>query len=274
MTDKSLVTMNPKRTLDPALSILASRILKTVGVVAVLAGLIQLMIALIPYQIFDRQWQLTLTTQAVDRGLVPLLGLVLILMGFWIDHSLEDLPVRRSFWQNPRAYVFAFASLLGLIFVLIFPLHLYNMGQEFTARSGIINDQVKQRNDQLEGRIQSEIATRRAQITQLLGATDEQLSQLTQSGQLTQEQAGVIRKFKAEPGGVDPFLATQAQDLRTQGESQIKAQETQDRQLLELETKKLGLRVGINSLLLAIGYIVLGWLGLRHLLSNSPSPIP
>ncbi|HEY9639099.1 MAG TPA: HpsJ family protein [Coleofasciculaceae cyanobacterium] len=258
--------MNPKNALaSSSVSPLASRTLKTVGVIVVLAALLDTLILSMPYQLLERQWQINFTTQLVDRGVVPLVGLVLLLVGFWIDSSTRDVPPSKTVWQNPRFYVFVFSSLLGLLFLLLFPLHLVNVAQERTAAITQVDKQATDAETQLNTRLQSEITSQRSQITQLLGATDEQLTQLVQNGQLTQEQAGLIRKFKADPKGVDPFLKQREDELRTQSQTSIRTQKQQAEQNLSTESLKSGLRIGISSLLLAIGYTVMGWSGLRNL---------
>jgi hypothetical protein len=257
--------MNPKNALASSSSPLAARTLKIVGVIVVLAALLDTLILSMPYQLLERQWQINFTTQLVDRGVVPLVGLVLVLVGFWIDSITRDLPASKTIWQNPRLYVFVLSSFLGLLFLLLFPLHLANVAQERTATIAQINKQATDAETQLNNRLQSEINSQRSQITQLLGATDEQLTQLTQNGQLNQEQAGLIRKFKADPQGVDSFLKQREDQLRAQSQTTIRTQKQQAEANLSTESLKSGLRIGISSLLLAIGYTVMGWAGLLNL---------
>ena len=257
--------MNPKALSRPSLSPLASRTLKTVGIIVILASLLDVLVLSIPYKIAEQQWQINFVSQAVDRGVVPLVGLVLLLVGFWIDGVGDDLPERKPLWQDLRLYAFILASILGLAFLLMFPLHLNNVNGAYRTALTQINKQSTDAQGQLEVRLQQEVGSRRSEITQLLGATDEQLAQLEQSGQLSKEQADLVRKFKADRNSVEPFLQGQEADLRKQATGEIDKQKQQAEQALATETLKSGLRIGIISLLLAIGYSLIGWTGLRNL---------
>lgn len=258
--------MNPKNTLGiSSISPLASRTLKTVGVIVILATILDTLILSMPYQWVERTWQISVSTQVVDRGVVPLVGLVLLLVGFWIDSTTREVPPSKTVWQNPRLYAFVLSSLLGLLFLVVFPLHLSNVAQERTATLTQINNQAIDAETQLNTRLQSEISSQRGQITQLLGATNEQLTQLEQNSQLTKEQTDLIRKFKADPKGIDPFLKQREEELRTRSQTEIRSQKQQAEQTLSTESLKSGLRVGVSSLLLAIGYALIGWTGLLSL---------
>ena len=256
--------MNPKALSSPSLSPIASRTLKIVGIIIILASLLDVFVLSMPYKITEQQWQVSFISQAVERGVVPLVGLVLLLVGFWID-GVSRLPDRKPLWQDLRLYAFILASLLGLAFLLMFPLYLNSMNGAYQTTRTQINKQFTDAQGQIEVRLQQEVGSRRAEITQLLGATDEQLTQLEQAGQLSAEQAGLVRKFKADRNSVEPFLQGQETDLRKQAIAEIAKQKQQAEQSLSTETLKSGLRIGISSLLLAIGYSVIGWTGLQNL---------
>ena len=265
--------MNPKALSRPSLSPLASRTLKIVGIIIILAALLDVFVLSMPYKITEQQWQVGFISQAVDRGGISLIGLVLLLVGFWIDSVSEDLPDRKPLWQDLRLYAFLLASLLGLAFLLMFPLYLNSVNGVYHTALTQINQQSTDTQHRLEAerdsKIQQEIGLRRSEITQLLGATNEQLVQLQQAGRLSKEQADLVQKFKADRNSIEPFLQKQETDLSKQLTAEIAngvvKQKQQAEQSLATETLKSGLRIGISSLLLAIGYIAIGWTGLRNL---------
>ncbi len=258
--------MNPKNALSSSsISLLASRTLKVVGIIVVLAALLDIVILSMPYQFSERSWQINFVTQVVDRGVVPLVGLVLVLVGFWIDSISGDRAIGKTVWQSPRFYTFAFASLMGLFFLLLFPLHLNNVRLEYANGITQITKQTTDAEAQLNTRLKTEVESQRSQITQLIGATDEQLTQVEQNGQLTKEQADLIRKFKADPKGIDPFLSQREAELRNKAATEIRTQKQKVEDTLRTDSLKSGLRVSVSSLLLAIGYVAMGWMGLRSL---------
>lgn len=245
------------------LSVLASRALKTVGIVVLIGALLDIFILPIPYQL-DRQWQIDFVTQAADRGISLLVGIVLFLTGYWVDGAAGLASEKKSIWQDGRFYAFILASILGLFFLLLFPFHLNNVRLGHEEAQTQIAAQVKTAETNLNTQIQTEMDSRRQQIQQLLPATDEQLSELTKNNQLTKEQADLIRKFKANPSEVDTFLKKQEDDLRSKLKGEIGTQQQQAQEKVKQEALKSGLRVGVTNLILAIGFITIGWLGLRN----------
>lgn len=247
-------------------SVLASRTLKTVGVIMVLATLIDLIILPMPYQWGDRQWQINVVTQLVDRGIVPLVGIVLFLTGFWIDSNAGIGSEKRSMVTDPRFWACALASVMGLCYLLMFPLHLNNVRLGNEQAITTLNQQASQAETQLLGdRLKADVEAQRQQINLLLTATDEQIQQLIQQNRLTQEQADLVKRFKANPKDLEPFLQQREQEARNQLQTRIGSEKQQQQQRIQSEALKSGLRVSISSLLLAVGFAVIGWTGLRNL---------
>jgi inner membrane protein involved in colicin E2 resistance len=166
--------------------------------------------------------------------------------------------------QDLRFWVFLLASLLGLIFLLLVPLHINNIVQQ----SNETFQQINQKATQAETQIQNETQ----QVNALL-KDEQKLSELEkaiESGQIPGNQlpqAQLLRQqlqtFKKDPNALNKQVEAAKNKIRT------------EKQNAENETKtgalKLGLRTGLSSLLLAIGYIVIGWTGFRSLGSSSVS---
>ncbi|MCY7282895.1 MAG: HpsJ family protein [Cyanobacteria bacterium CAN_BIN43] len=246
-------------------SVLVSRTLKTVGVVIVLATLLDIGIAAIPYNFADRLWQIGFTTSLVDRGIVPMVGIVLFLTGFWIDSNLENDIERKSLFADPRFWALALASLLGAIYLILFPLHLSNIGWSNQQALEQISQKAKQAETELGNQLNTEVNSQRSQINQLLATSDEQLGQLVTNNQLSKEQADLIRKFKADPKAVEPFLNKRIEETKTQLQTRIATEKLAAEKKAKTESLKSGLRIGISSLLLAAGFITIGWSGLRNI---------
>ncbi|MBF2051197.1 MAG: hypothetical protein IGS54_28190 [Elainella sp. C42_A2020_010] len=242
---------------------LVALILKTAGVVITLAALLDMFILPLPYQFLDRSWQISFVTAWVERGIVPLVGIVLFLIGFAVEGGLEK--ERKSLWQDPRFWAYVLASLLGLLYVLMFPLHLNNVRLANQSAIEQVNQQATEAETELNNQVNTEIESRRQQISQLLTASDSEISQLVQAGQLTQEQANLIKGFKANPSSVEPFLKKQEGELRNQVQTEIGVRKQKAQESRKTEDLKSGLRIGLSSLLLAVGFITVGWTGLRNL---------
>jgi hypothetical protein len=245
-----------------SVSSLIGYILKTVGIVITLAALLDMFLLPIPYQLAEQQWQINFVTAFVDRGIVPLVGLVLFLTGFAVDGATVE---RKAAWQDPRFWAFILASVLGVTYVLMFPFHLNNVRLANQSAIETVNQQATQAETELSERLQSELDARRQQINQLLTASDSQIAQLIEGGQLTQDQADLVQRFKADPNSIEPFLKQQGEELQTQLQTEIGLRKKQAQESRRTEDLKSGLRIGIGSLLLAIGFSIVGWTGLRNL---------
>ena len=259
----------------PENSPLAARILKLVGVVLILVSLLDFVILSFPFNPLARDWQISFATQVVDRGIIPMVGLALLFAGYWIDNIPSDSPTDRLSWLGLRFWALLFSSLLGLLFLLMFPLHINNVIQARAEAIGRINKDVNQAQTQLQAQLGSEQAQAeiesqqglfKSQISDLL-QNQQRLDQALQSEQVPEQFKNILRQAKANPQAVDQLLKQQfsAEALRTQGLTQIQARQKAAEQQADREAWRSGLRVSISSLLLSIAYIVIGWTGLRSM---------
>jgi len=255
----------------------AALALKVIGVVLILSFLLDFLILLLPFQPTDRGWQINLATALVDRGIVPMVGLGSLLIGYWID-SVGDSDRPRGI--DLRFPAFILSSVLGLIFLLIFPLHLNNVNQAKAQTISQITQEADQAEKQLDNQLnqfQAQLNTDqgKAQLEQLRAQARAQFSDLLKdeqkykqalaSPQLPQSQKDLLQKFKANPQELDKFIAQQTdpQGLATQRKAQIRQRKEDAEKQARDNAWKSGLRIGISSLLLSIGYIIIGWTGLR-----------
>lgn len=252
-----------KATSSRPLSTLVARAMQAVGVVITLSSIFDIIVSSIPFQLVDRDWQIEFVTQAVDRGIVPLVGVVLFLTGCWISNRSETEG--KGFWLDPRFWALVLASALGAFYLVIFPLHLNNVRLAYQNSAQDISQQVADTEKQLNSQIETELKSQQEQISLLVSATDEQLDQLVKEGRLSADQRELVKKFKADPNSVEPFLTKQRQELNTQAQTKLGTSREQAQQQLKTNALKSGLRVGVGSLLLSIGFMVIGWLGLKNL---------
>jgi flagellar biosynthesis GTPase FlhF len=254
----------------------ASRTLKVVGIILILSFLVDVLILSFPFQPTNSGWQIRLATAFVDRGIVPLVGLGMLFAGHWVDSFDDSSPAG----VDLRFPALILSSILGLIFLLIFPLHLNNVRQasdreiqQITATAQEAETQVDNQLSQVQARLNNEQAKAqiekqrnqvKAQFSELL-KDETRYNQALENPNIPQEQKDLLKKFKADPKALDQFVEEQSdpQQLANQRKTQIR----QNKEAAEKRAKdsawKSGLRVGISSLLLSIGYIIIGWTGLR-----------
>ncbi|MDJ0775490.1 MAG: HpsJ family protein [Mastigocoleus sp. MO_167.B18] len=258
----------------------AGRTLKVVGIILILSFLIDFIILLLPFQPTDRTWQISLATALVDRGIVPIVGLGMLFSGYWADSFANDNSGNSGIDLRMPALILS--SILGLMFLLIFPLHLNNVRQASTQRVEQINKQAEQAQtqlsrqaSQLEAQLNSEqgkavLENRRkqlkAQITELL-KDEKKYNEALANPALNSNLKELLNKAKANPKDIDKLVAQQIdpQALAKQQLSQINERKEEAAKRERDGAWRSGVRIGISSLLLAIGYIIIGWTGLRNM---------
>lgn len=262
-----------KATTNRYFSSVTVRSLKIVGILLIVSTLIDFFVLAIPFNLTARAWQMGLTSKLVDRGIVPMVGIALLLIGSWIEMSLGSGQNLSKPLLDIKIWAVGLACFLGLLYLLLFPLHLINTRSERQEALAQINQQAIQLESQLEQQIGSEAFREevlrrqnllKSQLSSLL-SNEEQLNQALQSQQLSPQLKTVLEQSRTNPQVLEQFLAQQAQQLPSQLLEEIRTQQQQ----LEAETKtrtlKSSLQTGISSLLLAIGYTAIGWTGIRNL---------
>ncbi|MCL6749493.1 HpsJ family protein [Nostoc sp. CCCryo 231-06] len=252
--------------------------LKVVGIICILSFFVDFFILLLPFQPTDRVWQINLATALVDRGIVPLVGLGLLFAAYWIDSA--DAASDRPQGMDLRFPAVILSSILGLMFLLIFPLHLNNVNQAKTQTLNRIAQEGDQAETQVNNRLlqlQAQLTTEqgKAQLNQLRTQTKAQFSEILkdeqrykqaiESSQIPANIKELLKKAKTDPQVLDKAIEQQTdiQTLRTQQLSQVRQRREEAEKQAKDTAWKSGLRIGISSLLLSIGYIIIGWTGLR-----------
>jgi hypothetical protein len=241
-------------------SLLTPLALKTAGLVLILSSMVDLLFVLLypPAGLSDAadksQFWVYATTQLVDRGLLPLIGICLVIAGDWIKIvSTEDGGGRSNAW---RIGIFSFASFLGLMFILTIPFQLYkaneSQGQalkDIETQAKLVQSQVQQQLSapQDKDKLKSELNRIEAQIKggKVKG---EQLIQL-------QTQKSNLEQLSADPKSISDKANQQIESQKNKAESAAKD-----------AFIKTGVRTSLSSLLLSIAYTAIGWTGLRRVL--------
>lgn len=263
----------------------ASRTLKVAGIILMLSFLVDFVILLFPFQPTDRGWQIDLATALVDRGIVPMVGLGLLFAGYWADSFDSD----GYSGIDLRFPALILSSILGLMFLLIFPLHLNNIRQASSQTVEQISERAKQAetqlnnqlsqvqaqlgNDQIKAELEKQKTQVKNQFTELL-KDEQKYKQALDNPNLPPQQKELLKKFKANPQELDKFIAQQSdpKQLAEQQIRQIREQREQAEKQAKDRAWKSGLRIGISSLLLSIGYIIIGWTGLKGLGLGQSTP--
>ncbi|MEW6496732.1 MAG: HpsJ family protein [Cyanobacteriota bacterium] len=243
-------------TSSPIYSPFTALALKVVGLIMIVSSLLDYIFLAIPFNPGQRAWQLALTTQLVDRGILPMVGIAFLLVGYWISNSMGAPSARKPLVQDLRFWALLLSSILGLIFLLLVPLHINNVVQQSNEAFKQINQGASQAQSLLEAQTKQvdELVKDPQRLSELEKAIN---SGQVQGQQLAQLQAlrDKLNTFKKDPKALNQEVGA-AQERITREKQQKESQ-------ARTETLKIGLRTSLSSLFLAIGYIAIGWSGLR-----------
>ncbi len=244
-------------------SFLTPLALKTAGAVLILSSLIDLIFMLwFPPEnlILDGdRWWLYATSQLVDRGLLPLVGIAFVVAGDWIRIvSTEDGGDRGNSW---RIGTFTLASLLGLIFILIIPFQLMTTNDIKTKDLKKIGEEVTQIEKGIKGNLEQIKSQGKDKIQAQIAAIDKEIKGgQAQGDRLANLQ---ITKSKLELLISNPQKFEQESNQNLQ---QLQKQKQEQDNKINKRMLQTGVRTSLASLLLAIAYITIGWTGLRRVL--------
>ncbi len=243
---------------NPAFSQFSALALKVVGVILILSSLLDYIILLIPFNPMNPDWQISFTNQIVDRGIIPMVGISLLIVGYWLESAISNIPAGKISFTDLRFWSFLLAAILGLVFLLLVPVHLSNLGRASNQAMQQIEQSATQAEEQIAGQLD--------QVTQLLGDNTriQELDAAIASGQVQGEQLAqlqTIRQQIEELQGNPEAIEEQANQARTELQEQRRDAENQ----AKLTAFKSGFRIGISSFLLSMGYLVIGGLGFRSL---------
>ncbi len=256
-------------------SSIAARALQIVGIILIVSSLIDYLILLFPPNFLDRQWQMGFTTQLVDRGIIPMVGMAFIFTGFGIESNAGGAQVSRTAFADIKFWVLWLASLFGLVFLLLFPLHLNNVRLDRTQKLEEISKRAEQAEKQIANQLESdpvkaEIQKQQNQFKTQFGSIlgdENKRNEVLKNPQLPQPIKELIEKSKSDPKALDEFIQTNLSPdvLKNRELTRIRTGKQQLEDQTQITSLKSGLQTGISSLLLSAGYMAIGWTGLKGL---------
>ena len=223
-------------------------VLSIIGIILILTYVFDFGIRLFDAQYDSEQWQISFLTELIDRGITPLLGLGFIFAGTLFRMGSDSGQTSGSLIKDGRFWMFVVASLLGLLYLILIPLHFGTTGK-------ILSDTVAQF-DQEAARAEQGIQAQKDQLNSI--ATSGEIDKLIANEQLPQAQKDLLTQVKSDPSIVDKRAEEEL--------GKIKAQKDTALTKASSEATLARLRSELRSLLLAIAYTVLGWTGLRNVL--------
>lgn len=263
--------MTADKSSSTTISPLAAIALKLVGVISILSFLVDLANLLLPPDFLNPVWLAGVINNIVERGIIPFLGITLLLVGFWVDRTSGRSKQPGSLLIDLRFWSCLLASILGLLFIVLPIVNITNN----QPLGRVLVERAEQEVNQERGLAQQALAARfeqRRNELQVLIQNEELLQQLIDSGELeTAINDGRVPEnildFRGDPEGLDNNLRQLAEADNQRIQAEANSQLEDNRRRINGGLLKSVIVIAINGLLLAIGHIVIGWIGLRRLVS-------
>lgn len=233
------------RQLSPLLAIAC----RSTGAIMILATVFSMIVLPWPYAFQDREWLLfRFVTPIVDRGIIALLGIVLVLGSCWIDSITRDNQAN-SEKKSPLPLIsFSLAGVFSAIFAVLLIFHLWNLFQWRTDQINSVAEQAAE----AEAQLTQQVDQQKELIGTLLENTGLRQDAI-ERGQIPGEVVALLEQLDDNPENFTAF-----EDQIKEGLSDRQQEIGLRRQELQKEVAnralKSGLMTGVDSLLLAIGF--------------------
>lgn len=243
-----------KATNPTQISLRAAQVLKLAGLVLILVSAIDYIMLPIPLQLGEVDWRVRMTTEFVERGIVPLLGMGLVFAGYAFENIVGVASPPRKPWSDLKAWIFLISTIFSIVFLLLVPLHIANV---FAARSQTFA-RIERESIQTEEQLESRLQQQQNQINALL-SNDPNLNDFVSRDGLSAEQLARLEEFREDPEA----LEEQIERIRENLKKEIAKRKQEAESSATLAALKSSVRIGANSLLLASCYIAIAWGGLK-----------
>lgn len=245
------------------ISPLAARSLQLVGTIMIVSFGLDALTLLFPPNVTETSWRLGFTSQVIDRGVIPLVGLAFVLAGLWISSMATESGLDSPVQNLLKSGSIILAAVLGVTFLLIAPIHAADTIRSRNQALRTIDQQAKQAESRLESpQFEAGLEQRqnqfKSQIEQLINSPQDFERVVSQA---PAQQADRLREFKQDPNALNEYIQQQATNIPKEALQRIR-----DRKLeAENQTKERAVKSiarSFSSGLLAIGYLGIGWTGL------------
>lgn len=240
--------------------------LRLSGLLIVVAGILGLALRLVAASFGDLAWRASFLAEFTDRGVIPLIGLALFVFGWGLDSWAGRSGGR---WQQVRLPLFGLIALLGALYLAVIPIYWNDSSAAGRQARQSLNDQVAQSEAAINNRYQAQESV----LAQLL-ASPQQVAEL-EKAIANNPNAAIPDFLKKNAANLRDNPEKVRQALRAEQKQELDRiqveQQRQERQLSS-ELSRSQVRIALNALLLAIGYLWLGNAGLRLPQRSSSQP--
>lgn len=249
-------------------------VLKVVGYVLLLFALIDYVTLISPMKWQDDQWLGATLIQLVDRGTTPLIAIAMIYVSSFLESGSLRTEGRNPFMTG-RFFAIVLSGILGLVFLVTVPVHFINTSKVATTAIDRISKQSQQQEQQLAAQVQQRLGQLQEQVKDKgkLEAELKQINEIVASGQINgqkvpSDQMELLKKSQKDLQKLkdDPnYLQVMAKEASDQELQKVRENKQKTEEQARSEATKTSLKTGLSSLLLAIAFSLISWLGLAEM---------
>ncbi|MCC5897746.1 MAG: HpsJ family protein [Phormidium sp. BM_Day4_Bin.17] len=235
---------------------LASRGLKLAGTVLILITLLNFILLIVPPDAGNPSWWLNLSTQIIQQGIIPLIGVAALLAGIACEVVSGAATENDTWIQTTKTRTFRLSLVLGLIFLILIPGHALAAlvsSQQAIAR---IDREASESLEQIELQLQQQ---QQLYLGIIEGGEDTEalLGDLIGDEPLNEEQLAQFQEFIENPDSID----RQIQTLRTSLVERVQARSSRAKERSRFGAWKSIARFGLTSIMLSTCYLNIAFLG-------------
>jgi hypothetical protein len=235
---------------------LASRGLKLAGTVLILVTLLNFILLMIPPNFNSPNWWLNLTSQIIQQGIIPLLGLAALLAAIACEVVLGTASETDRWIETTKTRMVRLSLLLGVIFVLLIPTHalaavlasqqaIANIDREANASLEQLELQLQQQQQVYVGILEAD-ADPEVLLNDFLGEET-----------LTEEQLAQFQEFVENPQAID----RQIQSLRASLVERVQNRSSRAKEQSRFGVWKSIARFGLTGIILSTCYLNIAFIG-------------
>jgi hypothetical protein len=234
--------------------------LKTASMVLIISTIVDIAFTLLPYQLGDGKWWFAASAELVNRGLLPLVGIVFWLISDWIESVSKEASGRSgSIWAKVITF---FALFLGAIFLIIVPFQTITSNSDRDKTMTMIREEGIAAEAKIDKEIK-ELTSDKAKMQQVQQQVQQKIAEIDKKIKSGQVQVEELSALKASKAGLEKITNDPA-NIKEENMGGIRRRQKEYEGAATANMWKTGIRASLASLLLSAGYSFIGLTGLRR----------
>jgi hypothetical protein len=228
--------------------------LKTASMVLITSTIVDIAFSLLPYQLGDSKWWFSASAELVNRGLLPLVGIVFWLIADWIEAVAKEA---NGLGGRFTKAVTLLSILLGVLFFFIVPFQVWTSNTDRDKTLALSREEGTAMEAKIDKRVK-EITGDKAKLQQIQQQIAE-IDKIIKSGQVQGDELDKLKKSKNEL----EKLSGDPSKIKESAMVELRQRQKDLEGAATANMWKTGIRAGLASLLLSAGYSFIGLTGMR-----------